>query len=131
VHVLTELFTYTGSLSARMFAANNQGFRIVRIFRIFLLLALPACVWAGPYTGLTQRVANTTLAMPSQLPSATTNNYTTENAFPGLSLNQPIALATPPGETNRLFVVERPGVIMVITNLAVPTRTVFWISPPG
>ncbi len=79
----------------------------------------------GPYTGLTRRVANTTLALPSQLPSATTNNYTTEDAFPGLSLNQPIALATPPGETNRLFVVERPGVIVVITNLAAPTRTVF------
>ena len=79
----------------------------------------------GPYTGLTQRAANITLAMPPQVPTATTNTYTTESAFPGVSIIQPVALATPPGETNRLFVVERPGRIMVITNLAVPTRTVF------
>ena len=34
-------------------------------------------------------------------------------------------MAAPPGETNRLFVVERAGRIIVITNLVVPNRTVF------
>ena len=43
----------------------------------------------------------------------------------GLTFAQPVALVTPPGETNRLFIVEQPGRIVVITNLAVPTRTVF------
>lgn len=102
----------------------------MRIAPFFLMLAMPACLWADPYTGLTQRVANTTLAMPSQPPSATTNGYTTETAFPGIAFTNPIALATPPGETNRLFVVERAGRIVVITNLAAPTRTVF-LNIPG
>lgn len=97
----------------------------MRIFPVLLLAALPACLWAGPYTGLSQRVANTTLAMPAQPPTATTNAYTTVTAFPGVVFTNPIATATPPGETNRLFVVERPGRIVVITNLAAPTRTVF------
>jgi uncharacterized repeat protein (TIGR03806 family) len=97
----------------------------VRIAPILLLLALPACLWAGPYTGLTQRVANLTITLPSQPPAATTNGYTTETAFPGIAFTNPIATATPPGETNRLFVVERAGLIVVITNLAAPTRTVF------
>lgn len=102
----------------------------MRIAPFFLMLAMPACLWADPYTGLTQRVANTTLAMPSQPPSATTNGYTTETAFSGIVFTNPIALATPPGETNRLFVVERAGRIVVITNLAAPTRTVF-LNIPG
>ena len=85
--------------------------------------ALPCA--AGPYTGLTQRVANTTLALPPELPAATTNGYTTEPAFAGLVFTNPVATATPPGETNRLFVVERAGHIVVITNLAAPTRTAF------
>jgi glucose/arabinose dehydrogenase len=43
----------------------------------------------------------------------------------GMVFKQPVAVATPPNETNRLFIVERPGTIVVITNLAAPTRTVF------
>lgn len=42
-----------------------------------------------------------------------------------LRFNNPVALTTPPGETNRLFVVEQSGRIIVITNLAAPTRSVF------
>lgn len=47
------------------------------------------------------------------------------NAFPGLAFNNPVCIASPPGETNRLFVLEKHGRIIVITNLANPTRTVF------
>jgi uncharacterized repeat protein (TIGR03806 family) len=36
-----------------------------------------------------------------------------------------VAIVTPPGETNRIFVVEQAGRIAVIANLAAPTRTVF------
>ncbi|HXU83844.1 MAG TPA: hypothetical protein VN914_20760, partial [Polyangia bacterium] len=59
------------------------------------------------------RVANTTLQMPTN--GAAT--YSMNTAFPGLTFTAPIAMATPPGETNRLFVVERAGRIKVIPNL--------------
>lgn len=55
-------------------------------------------------------------------------NYLWTNvvAFPGLpTFASPICLASPPGETNRLFVCEHGGNIVVITNLAAPTRTIF------
>ncbi len=51
--------------------------------------------------------------------------YATPDAFEGLRFTSPVALVTPAGETNRLFIVERGGTIAVITNLAKPTRTVF------
>ena len=63
-----------------------------------------------------------TLQMPAEAP---TFGFTFVNAFPGLTgLSGPIAFATPIGETNRLFVLERAGRVVVITNLAAPTRTV-------
>lgn len=75
--------------------------------------------------GLTQRVANTTLKMPSTLPAPTTNSYATANAFGTNTFSAPMAVAAPPGETNRLFVAERSGTIAVITNLANAHRSVF------
>src|SRR6185503_6217221 len=69
--------------------------------------------------GLTGRVANTTITFP-QVPG-----YVTNNALPGVTLSGPIAVAFPPGETNRLLVLERVGRVVVVTNLASPTRTVF------
>jgi glucose/arabinose dehydrogenase len=47
------------------------------------------------------------------------------NAFPSLVFSNPVCITTPPGEMNRLFVVEKHGRIVVITNLAAPTRTIF------
>jgi glucose/arabinose dehydrogenase len=76
----------------------------------------------GPQTGWTPRAANQTLQMPPFLQQF---GYVTSNAFPGVALINPMALAVPPGETNRLFIAERVGVISVITNLATPSRTVF------
>ena len=60
--------------------------------------------------------------MPAVAPSY---SYTNANALPGLSFIDPVVITTPPGETNRLFIVEKNGVISVITNLMLPTRTVF------
>jgi len=51
--------------------------------------------------------------------------YTTTNAFGNLTFSRPVGLVTPPGETNRIFVLEQAGRISVITNLAAPNRTVF------
>jgi uncharacterized repeat protein (TIGR03806 family) len=47
------------------------------------------------------------------------------NAFPNISFNEPLGLATPPGETNRLFVVEKGGDIEVIPDLAAPAAQTF------
>lgn len=88
--------------------------------RILLLSLFLAAAGASA-----QRVANTTLALPPTPPAAGTNGYTAVNAFGSLTFTTPLALAVPPGETNRLFVVERSGVIAVVTNLASPTRSVF------
>jgi len=63
-----------------------------------------------------------TLRMPAEAPPL---GFTFVNAFPGLAgISGPVAFATPAGETNRLFVLERSGRLVVITNLAAPTRTV-------
>ena len=57
--------------------------------------------------------------------------YQTENAFGNLFFNQPVAIVSAPGDDGRLFIVEKPGVIQVITNLAQPNKTVFLnISSP-
>lgn len=61
-----------------------------------------------------------TLRMPTTLPAF---GYTLVDAFPGANFSAPIAVTSPPGETNRLFVLERSGVVTVITNLAAPNRT--------
>lgn len=55
-------------------------------------------------------------------------NYKWTNvvAFPGLpTFSAPVCITSPPGETNRLFVCEHDGHIVVVTNLANPMRTVF------
>src|SRR5271163_738353 len=87
---------------------------------ICALLLLPLFILNA--SAQVQRVPNTTLAMPSAPP---TFGYTSSNAFPGLSFTNPVDIVSPPGETNRLFVVGKNGFIYVITNLAVPTETIF------
>src|SRR6266699_1175607 len=57
--------------------------------------------------------------------AAASTGYALTNAFPGLTFTNPVCIASPPGETNRLFIVERKGRIAIITNLAAPTRTLF------
>ncbi|MBI2928585.1 MAG: PQQ-dependent sugar dehydrogenase [Verrucomicrobia bacterium] len=69
-----------------------------------------------------QPVPNRTLQVPLDPPA---EGYLVTNAFPGLTFSEPVAVATPPGETNRLFVVERAGRILVLTNLAQPNLSVF------
>ena len=85
--------------------------------------------WAGSgaqAAGLVRREPNSTLALPSTPPQF---GYTLNNAFPGLTFNGPVCMTAPPGETNRLFILERSGNIVVITNLASPNRTVFMSLP--
>ncbi|MDO8544210.1 MAG: PQQ-dependent sugar dehydrogenase [Opitutaceae bacterium] len=70
------------------------------------------------------RVAANSLRLPASEPAMT---YSTTRAFPSLSFSQPLALVTPPGETRRLFVVEKTGRIFLIPDAtaASPTRTLF------
>ena len=86
---------------------------------MYLILNSPLVVQsAGPVL----RVPNTTLQMPTNPP---THGFASTPALGGLTFLNPTAIASPPGETNRLFITERGGRIVVITNLAAPTRTIF------
>lgn len=69
-------------------------------------------VAVGFFSGLPAQAADTSLP------------FATEPAF-ALKFDQPVAIVSPPGETNRLFIVEKPGRISVIPDLAQPTRKVF------
>jgi glucose/arabinose dehydrogenase len=65
-----------------------------------------------------------TLALLSPLSRASAA-FVRSNAFPSLTFTNPICITSVPGETNRLFIAEKKGRIVVITNLAAPTRTIF------
>ena len=88
---------------------------------LWLSLAVMHAVDAQPY-GLNGRMPNTTLRMPPDPPSY---SYTTVDAFPALQFVNPVDVVAEPGRNDRLYVIERVGRIIVITNLASPTRTVF------
>src|SRR5262249_51761379 len=94
-----------------------------QILRSVLILALlwASAAGAQPY-GLTNRVGTTTLKMPSSAPAF---GYRLTDIFDNIAFDQPLGFAVPPGETNRLFVLEKRGTIVAITNLASPTRSVF------
>jgi len=68
------------------------------------------------------------LAQPARILAqspASPDAYSTSVAFPGLTFTDPVAIVAPPGETNRLFVVEKPGRIVVIPDLSKPSREAF------
>jgi uncharacterized repeat protein (TIGR03806 family) len=98
---------------------------IVSFFRPAFFCALTFIALAA--SAQLQRVPNTSLVnLP---PSPPQFGYTIDNAFPTVTLTQPVCIASPPNETNRLFILEKTGSIVVITNLAAPTRTVFMSLP--
>jgi len=84
------------------------------------VVGLAASTVLGQPFGLTNRVAATTLKMP---PIIAANGYLTSNALGNPDLHRAVAIVSAPGDTNRLFIVEQPGRIVVTTNLASPTRT--------
>ena len=86
-----------------------------------LLAAACLCLTASGVAQLI-RQANTTLALPADLPVAT--GYTTQNALGTLTFNAPIDVASPPGVTNRLFVIERNSGIQIV-NLVTLTKSTF------
>jgi glucose/arabinose dehydrogenase len=98
---------------------------VVSFCRFIIFYGLTLLAFAAP--AQLQRVPNLSLTnLPPQPPQF---GYTLNNAFPTVALSQPVCIASPPQETNRLFILERSGNIVVITNLAAPTRTVFMSLP--
>jgi glucose/arabinose dehydrogenase len=70
--------------------------------------------------------ATQTIQIAAGQTAPATVSYATQRAFalrleemPWAGLNQPIFLASPPGDTTRIFVLERPGRIRVVQNGAV------------
>ena len=95
-----------------------MSFAVSRLSLLILLLHGSALVYAGNLL----REANTTLSLPRNPPAF---GYALTEAFPGLTFIEPVCLASPPSETNRLFIAERDGLIRAITNLAAPNSTLF------
>lgn len=95
--------------------------RMVRSVRVLLALLTAGVASVAASGGVPGREPNSTLRVPL-VPGGF--GYRFVDAL-GLSVEAPVAVVTPPGETNRLFIVEQRGRISVVTNLAAPTRTVF------
>jgi glucose/arabinose dehydrogenase len=93
----------------------------VQAFAVLSVWLCCATAWGQTLCG-SSRLPADTLALPDSPPR---HDYQTEPAFGGLSFNSPTTLGVPPGETNRLFIAEQGGRILVITNLAAPSTSVF------
>ena len=74
------------------------------------------------------RIPNTPLNIPAAAPPTAIQ---VTNAFGNLSFSQPLCLVSPPGDTSRLFVCEKTGLLKVVTNVSAanPVATVFLNLP--
>lgn len=115
---LSQSRSLTFRVRQAIFSARMQPF----IRHLGAFVALTGLSLATVRGAALERVPNTTLSFPVQPPQF---GYTLANAFAGMTFSQPVCIASPPGETNRLFILEKGGSIVVITNLASPNRTVF------
>lgn len=101
----------TGPSCFRTGLWHNWGVRFGPASWFFLVISATAAA----------QVANSSLRLPAELPPS---EYGLANAFPGLHLESPLGVAAPPGEMNQLFILERAGTLVAVTNLCAPTRTV-------
>src|SRR4051794_6455861 len=104
-------------------ACGDQGSRFLRRaawWSLIVAIALSDLRVNWCADRLAQALARTTAVKTAMPLTPPTLGYGAENAFPLLRFEQPLALASAPGETNRLFVVEKVGQISVIPNLAKP-----------
>jgi glucose/arabinose dehydrogenase len=75
------------------------------------------------------RLTAPTLNVPATPPPAA---YEVVDAFGNLAFSQPAVLATPPGETQRLFVGEKTGLLRVIPNVnASPSTAATFLNLPS
>jgi uncharacterized repeat protein (TIGR03806 family) len=105
--------------------ARNKPARFSPLCGTATLILMAALLTPTRIEAQMTRVQNTTLHFPTQPPAPPSGNYILTNLFPSLQFIRPVAIATPPGETNRLFVVEREGRIQVINDLSHPSAELF------
>lgn len=96
------------------------------LFRFRSLAVLPLLFACLPlHAGqIFTRQQNHSLTLPAS-PTSGAFTYVLTDPVRELSFDKPVAIRSVPGETNRMFVVERTGRIIVITNLAFATKTLF------
>ncbi|MEN9674682.1 MAG: hypothetical protein RIS76_578, partial [Verrucomicrobiota bacterium] len=91
-----------------------------------LLLILTIVLWTAHFPAQAQRYVKNPPALPLEAPSS---EFELVNAFPNLRFSlandRIVGLAVPPDSTNELFITGQLGRILVISNLAAPTKTVF------
>src|SRR6478609_5547752 len=105
--------------------ANQITRTALMVNKIFLVSLLLISLSASAGQAI-NREANTTLRFPQEQPIGDFEFFQTAGVGE-FNFDKPVALATPPGETNRIFVVESAGRIIAVTNLskAVPTTNLF------
>ncbi len=77
---------------------------------------LPLALVATTLSAPAQRVANPAISVPATPPPLT---YRFVEAVTGLST--PVAVATPPGETKRVFIVQKGGRLRLVPDITVPS----------
>ncbi len=87
-----------------------------RIAQVLLIFCAPMIVFAQT------RVETLNLNLPLQPASV---SYSLPDAFPGLTFNRPVCLSSAPNDTDRLFVCERTGKIIVIPDVTSPSKITF------
>ena len=114
----TILYTHTTGTPA------NDSF----VYRIFNSTGQSSTGTATITFSNSIKIANPTLNVPASPP---TTAYSLPNALGTLTFTQPLCLVTPPGETQRLFVCEKGGLLKVVTDVtaASPTASTFLNLP--
>lgn len=105
--------------------------------RLWAQTSAPAPEAAAPPAAAAARADYKPFALPPELPIAT--GYTAVDFFSGngkgaMAFPQPLSIVSPPGETQRLFVLSKTGTIDVITDLdgknGGPKKSVFMELTP-
>lgn len=71
-----------------------------------------------------QRVANNTINIPVE-PATVGGEIVLKDAFPGAQFNKPVGIRIHPSRTDRIYVAERVGRIMVVEDLSNPVPKLF------
>jgi uncharacterized repeat protein (TIGR03806 family) len=66
------------------------------------------------------RIPNNSFQVPASPPPV---SIAAVNAFAGLSFDQPVCIASPPGDTQRVFICQKGGLLRVIPNVTAATPT--------
>src|SRR5690606_35558197 len=100
------------SRGQRLVSGLRSGLRLVEACCLLLAVAMPA--------GGSRIPAADALPRDPREPG-----FEWVDLFESLTFTNPVAVVSPPGETNRIFVVERTGTIQVVHDLAHPKAELF------